>query len=167
LKKTTHIFLLAILLIQSGGLYLVYRFQQFQAREEMRESLLNGQASLQTIHLSLDEYQNSKTDEKEIILSGKLYDIKSIRFQGNTAELVVTHDKKEEGVLGKIKRYMENKHLPDDMGYQLMQLLSLNYVVPVKEKLTPVSFTLSNYFPEYSCSILCNTAGTFTPPPEA
>jgi hypothetical protein len=120
-----------IILLQAGGIFLFYKTEQFLVREEMRELLIDDKAELQKIKLSLIDYRSYKINAHELSVNGKMYDVKSMKFSGDSLELTVINDSKEEGLLEKIKDLLEADNFQkSDYPKQLHQLLALNYLAP-------------------------------------
>jgi hypothetical protein len=166
LKKTGHILLLFIFLLQAGGILLIYQLRQCQAYGEMSEKLNASGTQFQKISLSLREYQKSKTGARELLIDGKLYDIKSEKISGSTIELLVINDSKEEGIWNEIKSYFNRSKQNDNFPQQLCQLLLLTYIAPEAEELVflspskTISFTELTVYSE-SCFFTITS-----PPPE-
>lgn len=159
--------LLAILLLQTGGMLLVYKIQQFYVQYEMRLLVNDSSTSFEKLILSTDEYHKSRVNSREILFKGNMYDVKSVKITGNSAELLVINDKKEKTLVKNIKDFLyktnqQKKELPE----QLQKFLSLNYL-PADKELTDIVTTLSSiifYSPDGN--ILSDLLDIPSPPPK-
>ncbi len=98
------------MLLQSGGLLLVYQMQQFWARREMSQTIQKKETEFLKLNLTASEYQNSKINTHEISINGDLYDVKSITYAGDKLELLVIWDKKEQSIVEKIENSSAKKN---------------------------------------------------------
>jgi hypothetical protein len=120
--------------MQSGGLLLVYKMKQLKVQFEMLKVLKENEEGYSKLTLTLAEYDQSRVKSHEISWQGRMYDVKSAVIKGNSVDLLVMHDEKEENILKKIKLLAgktgsQNRELPQ----QLVQLLSLSYICPAEE----------------------------------
>ena len=126
LKKITAFILLVPAL--TPVLYiLVFHIHQFSVRLEMQKQL-NDQA-LQTISLSANELQWTRNG-KEIIVDGKLFDVKAIDYRSNgDALLTGLYDHDETLLIELLQRDQEEE---DDTttGEQLTNLFQLVLTLP-------------------------------------
>ena len=129
MKKLSYIALLLILLLQTGGMVLIFKVQQCIAHFEMKHAISNNATSSQTFSLSLSDFKN-KINENEFLIDGKLYDVISFSITGNNVQLVVINDKKEEDILEKIKGFTAGISKHSKLPTQLVQLLALTYILP-------------------------------------
>jgi hypothetical protein len=167
LKKTGYILLLAILLLQTGGMLLVYKIQQFYVQYEMSLIVKDSNTSFEKLILSADEYQKSRVNSREILFKGNMYDVKSVKITGNTAELLVINDKKEKKLVKNIKDFLyktnqQKKELPE----QLQKFLSLNYLPADKELTDIVTILSSIIFYSPDGNILFHLSDIPSPPPK-
>lgn len=130
LKPIISIALVIICLIQSGGMLLIYHVQQYTAKLEMREILDKKSTRFQKLNISIDEFHQYKINAHEILLDNNLYDIKSVKINGDKVELLVLHDAKEKSILDCIKKTAsrsteQNKKFPN----HLLKLISLVYYI--------------------------------------
>lgn len=83
---------------------LLWHGWQYQAREEAEKVLFEEETELRTIVISESSYKASRIEENEIMLHGKLYDVKSFEQTGDSVRLLVYHDRHEQelySILGK------------------------------------------------------------------
>ena len=128
MKKLAYIAISLILVLQIGGMVLILKLQQCMVQLEMKAALSNDATRYQTISLSLTDFKQ-KINENEILIDGKLYDVSSYSIKGNTIQLLVMSDEKEENILEKIKEFTTGttKHSP--FPEQMLQLLTLTYIL--------------------------------------
>ena len=105
--------------------------QQYVAREQMQHLLLNNDIPNQKIVIDKSEYAKSKIGSNEISINGKLYDIRSIKTNGDLIELEVINDTKEEGIIGKISQLSKSTtHKDNKLLEILVGLLTLDFIHP-------------------------------------
>jgi hypothetical protein len=159
--------LLAILLLQTGGMLMVYKIRQFYIQYEMRLLVKNSDTSFERLVLPLADYQKSRINSREISFGGNMYDVKSVKISGNTAELLVINDKKEKILLKDIKDFLnkssqQKKELPD----QLQKFLSLNYLSGEKEHVIFIPSFYTCIFYHQNRNIYSDHQDIPSPPPK-
>ena len=117
--------------MQTGGLWLIYKTEQYCVQNEMEESLNSKETIFQKLSLSLNDFQKDKINDHEISINGKMFDIKSISVKGNKVELLALNDSKEESIIENINKSgnngdQQNQELPT----RLFKLLALFYISP-------------------------------------
>lgn len=167
LNKAVAILLLTILLLQAGGILLVYKMQQYAVTREMQQSLNERKTCFQKITLSFFDYQKSKINAREICISGKMYDIKSINISEGIVVLLVIHDSKEENIISKIKKFAGRANQPgSDLPTKLQQLLSMCYLTPHSCSMFFIPSFSINHFPFSRLNLVTNDSEINTPPPQ-
>jgi hypothetical protein len=167
LNKVGYLFLLLILILQSGAMLLIFKAQQSYVRFEMNEKLESNHESCELLILTLKEFKKSRIDTKEIIWDGKLYDIRSAVVSGNIVRLEVINDTEEEHVLERIKYLVQNASLPDNpLPKQLYQLITMVYLQPYSVNLNLTNTFLQNFFQPFLKNISSGEIDTSTPPPK-
>lgn len=166
LKKIRLILLAVILLMQSGGMLLLHQMQIGLVKYEMRQMLSRTERSEKFI-FSLSEYQMSKINEREILLNGKMYDVKSAVIAGNVVEVLAIHDTKEQSIIGKISEEIcrgtcQDKRLPE----QLVKLLVLLYNCPQTDSGLLAQIVCPCVFPAFSDCLVAQASDIPSPPPE-
>jgi hypothetical protein len=159
--------LLAILLLQAGGMLLVYKIRQFFVQHEMMLLVKNSETSFEKLVLTSEEYQKSRLNSHEISFRGNMYDVKSVNISGDSVELLVINDAKEKNLVKDIKDFLnksnqQKKELPD----QLQKFLSLNFLSAQKESIIyiPSFFSSIGYHP--NLNILSDHPDIPSPPPK-
>ena len=84
-------------MIQWSLLPLLWQWALAEARMEAQRELAEGPE--ETMRLSRAEWERVRLDEREILLDGKMYDVKKVEISGDSVVLVVKRDQKEESVL--------------------------------------------------------------------
>jgi hypothetical protein len=156
-----------ILLLQSWGLLLIYKIRQCYVKIEMQISLNDSRTSFHKITLNLREYQKSKIHAHELSMNGKMYDVKSADISGDRVELLVLHDIKEEIILEAIKDFICKINQPgSELLNQLHQLLSLNYLSPMINRIIFIPSFSINIFSTLNQGIIPKDSDISAPPPE-
>ncbi len=166
LKKIGFIVLLSILLLQTGGLWLIYKAQQYYVQNEMEESLNNKETIFQNLSLSLNDFQKDKVNDHEVSINGKMYDIKSINIKGNKVELLAVNDIKEESIIEKINRSLnngdqQNQELPN----HIFKILTLFYISPTTGYNFLFQVKRQHILPSFCEIIISHKSGISSPPP--
>lgn len=165
MKKLSYIALLSMLLLQSGGLVLIYKVQQCMVQHEMKSVLNNHETRFQPLTISLSVYKKNIFGN-EIVIDGKLYDVNSIAISGNTVHLQVINDTKEESILEKIKDLISGTTKHNRLPIRLVQLLSLNYILPHSQYNSALQQISQQNFLPLSTNILSITKDVSSPPPK-
>jgi hypothetical protein len=159
--------LLAILLLQTGGMLLIYKIQQFHVQYEMQLVVNDSETSFEKLILSRDEYQKCRLNSREISFKGNMYDVKSVNINGDIAELLVINDIKEKFLLEEIKDFLHKsnqskKEIPD----QLQKFLSINYISVDEGRIIYIPSFSSGIFHYLNQEILPDHSEIFFPPPK-
>ena len=115
LKIVGSLLLLAILILQGGGMLLIYRIQQSYVQDNMIQSINSSKTQFQEIVLSRSDYQLSRINASEITINNKLYDVKSVNISGDRVNLLVLNDSMEENILAKIAEFTNNSRQPNSV----------------------------------------------------
>ena len=166
-KKISVILFLIILLMQTGGILLFYKAQQAIVQKEMERDIDEIGTSSQKLSLTTKEYAVNKINDHEISISGKLYDIKSVKTLNGKIELVVINDTREEKILEDIKKLAEtcnrhNKNLPN----HCFNLLTLFYIFTETADTSHELLCLTTAFQNYSDVVISHQPGIQSPPPK-
>ncbi len=112
LKKLIYSLFLALFLLQIGGLAAFYTIQQTVQQTvqqiAMWEKLEKQDKSFSIIKISQLSFENSKKNEHEFVFNQKLFDIKSVKTQGDSVEIVAFQDSEEEAIIKKIIFLLDN-----------------------------------------------------------
>lgn len=162
-KKILTIVLLLIVAVPlffSAAFIIKQKHVQYQMREKLE------QASLQTITVPSTEIIWVKKD-KEVIINGKLFDVKSISIAGNNTTIKGLFDDVEERLLAKLKDAI---NLKKETGNHVAGQVSCIFLPLYSET---VSFhiqcdwkTVSTDFPTYSTLIPEVYTSSTAPPPK-
>jgi hypothetical protein len=102
-KKLVVITVLFVFLVNTMGYYIVFKCNQWQAKQEMigqiRMGLFHPNIILLKILSPEKEQQFQRREKNEFTWYGKLYDIVVERKSGDTTLFYCLHDKKEETAL--------------------------------------------------------------------
>lgn len=134
LKRHIAILLIGILAIQAEGALVIHQVRQCMIQYKVRRGIRHNEFVLEVLTLTADGYARSKRPKNEVMVEGKLYDVKSVSINGDVVTLEVVHDKAEEGVLKKIKDFFTpGKDSTGKIPKHVQQLLSAKYVPPMRQ----------------------------------
>jgi chorismate mutase len=165
LKKIGYIILFALILLQAGGLLLVYKIQQCYVQHQMAELIERSEGDFLELKLSPGEYEKNKSGADEICYKGKMYDIKAVVVGQNTVNLQVVNDAKEESVLKKIKALTENKEEDKELIEQLLKLFAHAYISPSSDTCVFFAETVQSHFYCYKDNLMSLPGTIVYPPP--
>jgi hypothetical protein len=156
--------LLLLLILQSGGLFIAFKLQQYSAKAIMSMTMDRKETIYQPMTLSLTDYEKSLVEKNEIFYQGKMYDIKSKIFLGDSVDMMVIQDEKEEEIFKKVKKLLthETKKIPDT----ILHLLSLNYFQTflLYSNIIFTSSTINQ--PLFSEALTFRSTDVLSPPPK-
>ncbi len=145
-------------------LFVYYQSAQWYIRHEMEEKLENEQ--LQTIAIPVSDVKWYK-ENKEIIVGGKLFDVKSVEYRDGIARFTGLYDDQETN----IKTQLENLNDEDDENSKNKSAINLISFLLFKEEDLNSSWLqnhLSVQYHEYSKNhFLSQDISTPAPPPKA
>lgn len=166
MKKVGYIALISILILQSGGLWVYFKCKQFEIQYRMFTSMHSDQLEYQKISLSISEYSKCKLNKREMNYQGKLYDIKSVEIHADQVDVLVVHDKEEEGIKERIEILFQKKGTQEKGFLTVLEKLStLNYTCPETYFVLKPDRVKKNFI---NCSegILTSEKEITTPPPK-
>ena len=152
MRKLVALFFLLLLLLQSGGSVWWFKIKQTMLQMERSERLLNSASSLVTILVSEKEFIDySLNDGEEIILQGKLYDIKQIERVEGKIKLTALNDSEEENLILSFMRFIRSSNKNSkQIPIPLTNLLLLTYIAPTSTcflfKLPPEKSSVEHCF---------------------
>ncbi|MBL7922968.1 MAG: hypothetical protein JNL88_02090 [Bacteroidia bacterium] len=135
--------LLSIIFLQSGGLLLFYSLQQQFVKVYAAERLRDPEAGFEKIVLTKEAYEAARVNAHEVLLDGKMYDVKAVRLQGEQVELLAIHDQEEESILEEIRKLVGHNGSRNISYPQLLgKLMAVFYQVPAALQIGPGIHTL-------------------------
>ena len=159
--------MLSILLLQSGGLLLLYKIQQCKVRYEMQQTMKKEETVFLKLTIAISEFEKIKINPHEISFQGKMYDITSKVISGKVVELLVIRDTKEETIFKKIKWLTENTDKQNnELPNQLVKFLTLAYICPSVDNKMVFLYSRKNKFLPLFEKITSFTSEILSPPPE-
>jgi hypothetical protein len=165
LKRAGLLMLISLLLMQSGGIMILYHLRQSLIRDEMKEALESNTTLFEKLTLPKARYLQCRIGSDEISVDGKMYDVKSVRDLGSSVELLTIDDVKEKQTINDIKTLTDkNSQQEKQLPYQLIQLLSLNYISALPDFSFLLNGTICNAF-LYYCDEILNRISDFPSPP--
>ncbi len=139
MRKLACAILLLALFMQEDELLIICRIQLDRVHREMKKALEDRETSFEHISLSLEEFNQSGYNGKEIVLHGKIYDIGSINFTGNRVDLLAVNDTKEEVIMDQISNTGDQgNHSHRNMPVKAIQLLGLLYDFPLSNNASSI-----------------------------
>ena len=120
MKKFTLISLLVLLMLQSGGLFLLLKLEQQFVKREMETELNEDSDRLTPLSLSLEEFSQCRLNNHELKFHGNMLDFKIVGYNHNTVSLLVLNDTEEDSIIhhlstfNKLTQKQQNK-LPQHM----------------------------------------------------
>ncbi|NOS91299.1 MAG: hypothetical protein HOP30_05220 [Cyclobacteriaceae bacterium] len=132
MKRIVAIGFLIVLTSQFVGFYAYFGSRLLAIRKEMRAALATlPEEKLEKIVISAAEFKKIDSEENEIELSGKMYDIAKVVKADNAYILFALHDEHEDSLLSMldemIKRSTNDKK---PVPSEVVQFLALVFVVP-------------------------------------
>ncbi len=141
--------LVALLLIQMQGTWLVFKLQQTAIRYEVKQQIKAGvpASDLVTLHIAKvwEETPNARFERehsKEFRFDGEMYDIIRSRDEGDTTVYICIHDVKESELFADLERLTVEKidqPVNKKSRESMQQLIAAKYV----QKSFTLSFVLS------------------------
>ena len=142
-----------------------FHFQQQRIRHRMEEELVCGK--LQQVTLQRNDLHWNRVG-KEIIVDGKLFDVKAITYNKNGDAIVTGLFDNDETVL--VREFQKNQKENNSQGTrQLAQFFQLMLVMPEYPQ-ENISFTVllnSTRFPGIESNPVAAFMAILTPPPQA
>lgn len=166
-NKAICISLLFLLLMQVGGLSLIFKIQQCCVQHQMVKILSNDKTFFETIVLSSTDYKRATIAPHEMLLNGKMYDINSMKTIGGKVELQVVNDHGEEQIIDNIKTLASNHQQSNkEQSNFLFQLIGLLYIFPDTDSDFALQPHLLQHYFSFCEMITSNTKSVFSPPPD-
>jgi hypothetical protein len=158
--------LFTILLLQTGGILLIYKLKQSYVQYQMSLSLKSNETTFEKIIITTGDYKKSRIKSNEISYKGKMYDVKSINIFYDKVELLVINDRDEENILEAINNFVSKTNRPDiELSNQLKILFSLNYLSPDTEHIFFIPSFCIHIFHQPNLNIAFTDSDVYTPPP--
>lgn len=130
--------MVALLLIQMQGTWLVFKLQQTAIRHEVKQQIKAGVPASDLVVLRIakvwEETHNARFERehsKEFRFHGEMYDIIHSRDEGDTTVYICIHDVKESGLFADLERLTEEKidqPINKKSRESLQQLIAAKYV---------------------------------------
>ncbi len=167
LKKTLYISLLVLLIMQSGGLFVVLKMQQYTAKAIMHNQIRRSGNDIQHLRLCESDYNKCIVDNKEIYYKGKRYDVVCLTKAGDSIDMSVIHDEKEGNVVKRMKDFFAksddgSKKTPQE----LIRLLTLDYLQTAHPDISIVFYPFTTYKSPFIEGLIMRNTEVFLPPPE-
>ena len=159
--------MLAVLSLNSAGFYVYYAVQLQKNRAEMRERLqFLPIDQMETLILSHEEYLESRVDDHEVKVKGKMYDIARVEETGDSVYIFCIHDEKEDNLLSLCSELI-GKPLESSsaMPGAIVKFIGLHFIIFEEETcFTTISVAVAE-LPRYFFSACSPVTDIPTPPP--
>jgi hypothetical protein len=165
LKRLLCISLFVVCLLQSVGMSLIYQIQQFYANEEMEEQLIDSSTHLEKLCVSRNDFNKNKLNDRELFQNGKMYDFKLVGTFGDSVELAVINDVREENIVERKKDLVHRSKESNRLLNSLIQLLLLDFIE--NPQTTPSIFyrNATHSYPQFYAVVILRFSDTLSPPP--
>jgi hypothetical protein len=164
MKRCVAAFLLALVLLQSGGLWLCYEIYLISHRKAQREAVF-AQTDLVVFSFSNEEFQARVTDGTELELDGVWYDIESMVSIDGRIEVHAAIDSQENELMRVFSSLFECEEDPE-----ARDLVDFSLIDFIMEQAPEISFLpcsqaiLKQALTEIHFSSVC--CCLLSPPPE-
>ena len=166
MKKFATICIVAILVLQTGGVIFVLQIQQVLNSISISKLLEEDNAHFSEINITENEFEKSKIDDEEFYFRDELYDIKSIIKKGNSYKIIAIRDSEETNILERLKKIFDgNKNQKNKTPDSLAKLLSLVFVAPKCESAIFYKTQRKNIYISIDENTIDKTLSVPTPPP--
>lgn len=154
--------------MQSGGLLLLFNIHHCYVRYGMTLKLNDSETVFNKMILTAGEYRESRIRANEILVDGRMYDVKKAVVKGSMVELHVINDYEEENIIEKILEAAKSSGLGGkNIPNHLLKLVTLVYIPPSDEFTFYVPSFPANRNNNYVPGINSLYMRVSLPPPEA
>lgn len=131
-KKYSTFFIALLILLQTVGLYHLSNIQHPFFKQKSQHKA--NSKLIETVSISIAQYNTAVLDDKEISLNDELYDIISAEFKNNTVVLKLYKDTDEKNFTVKIKNLIKKQQSKKNKSVLKSKIL-LSYSKPTKYNL--------------------------------
>jgi hypothetical protein len=133
----------------------------------MKRKILENSIHLQQLTLPKDVFIQSKYSSNEVLLEGKLYDLKSWSVSGDKVIINVIRDQGEEQIIKAVKDTLKtNTTQSNGLLVKLVSLIFLDYTYPSSFRNSVLYYPIQKIIPFLSEVIQSRCADILTPPPK-
>ncbi len=149
----------------------MFEMEQFAIQSAMEERIAgNDDEQLETLVLSLQDYENAKIDEHEIRIDGKMYDVAFIELHGESVIVHCIHDTEEENLFAELEKFIEKQHhnssaTRNSLAFQFIQLLTISFLQVENEQLL-ISVSYQSFTHRFTSPLLSHPLTIEPPPPK-
>ncbi len=120
------------------------------------------------VHLSMSaaEFELNRINSHEVLINGKMYDIKLVTTSGNRVEITALEDTDEVEIKGRISNIVGSGETKTTIPRALIELLALNYVLPQNDFSIQCRHYHMLVFVPLSVPVLAGSSSIFVPPPQ-
>jgi hypothetical protein len=166
-RRLFNILLMLLVLLQTGGVLLIYGYRQYQVKREMRTQILAAQEGLEKIILSTEAYLKARVDRHEIMLEGRMYDVHSMAVTERGVEILALHDEKETAVINDMLGFFGFAHHKESpVPQKILTLMGLEYTLPEAVDFSPVLYPVHTNFFQSAETFVSFDPAVAGPPPK-
>ena len=122
------------------------------------------ETTFEPLTISRSNYKKCLVEKNEIFYLGKMYDIKTRIFSGDSVDMMVIQDVEEGKILKKLNKLLS--HTQEKMPDTILLLLSLNYL-PLFSLNSNIVFTCSTQKQfQFSEALIMCISDVLSPPPK-
>lgn len=131
------ILLIALILAQLGGVWMVYS-TALAIHKQNKEYRLADQSKWQTFELNPDEFELQLVKDDEIMIEGVLYDIVQISYQPAMVRIVATPDNAENKLKNSLSRLQSECCGWSDIAKRVQTFAAMSYIPSQAPRLCPI-----------------------------
>ena len=146
---------------------LICMLLQLDIQSRIETILDNPSTKFEKFVLTVGAFQNARQNEKEIILNGKMYDVKEAVLTANTVELVAYNDTREESMISLIEDFFDCENSESDFSLQVLKLLVSVYAFSNQHFEFVRGFFSRTYIHTHPGCYLSFSGETLSPPPDS
>ena len=164
LNRLGYIIVIVLLFLQTGGVVLYHRAQQYLHHISVQRSLFGRSTNLIHFTLTTGEYHQDLVDDDELLINGKMHDVRSVSINGDVVNISAIQDNEEDRIIERLKKFLthsNNEELPDT----IVHLLTLDYILPQPALFYCSNVLISKTFITRSIPVCSRETDITLPPP--
>ena len=124
---------LSLIVLNVVGGYFYFWYRAVLIKQEMRLAIQTlPDEKLETLTLTVEEFQKSRIDDHEVKVDGKMYDVARITTDGEWVKIFCVQDKAEDNLLSFLDSFlnrMQNDQNPPGVisSFSLLQFLHVEF----------------------------------------
>lgn len=129
------------------------------------ELVADNHSRVVNFHLSESEYLKVRKGGDELLVGGKMYDIKSLVHKDNFIDIAAISDADEDNIITKIEKILGKGQSDKRSSEELMKLLSLFYIGTPLQRLCLFCSHGAMEYGSCTIGISCSYIPVTSPPP--